>query len=364
MRSFSAREKVLAVLCALCAVAAIGIAVFHFTTLAPSDAAAKVNDTYISEGDIASDIAQYRTLNNLTDNSAFATSLVSAGDSIASFRQEMIDTRAINILVDARAQELGVVPTDDEVQNQYAQSVNNYGFGDEETFKSTLESYGMTEESYRAQIRANLEKKALYEKEVARTEASDDDALSYAEGNLVGVSQKHYYRIKLSGDNKSTLADEIKNKLSELKAAGNLSTDTFSQLAVEYSDDENVGTTGGSFAWNVEIVDDADLGEAIDNLSVGEYEYVGSVASDGQAYEFLYCDTEYSFPATSEIMASLKPSDVPESLWNIVKEKASDALWDTNCEVYLNNLLTQAKITYYPIPDNSSYNIAISTSQE
>lgn len=360
--AFTTREKILSAVAAVCAVAAVGIGVYHFATAVPSNVAAKVNDTYISESDVASDIDQYRSMYSLADNADFATAVVASGESIASFRQDMIDARITSILVDARAKELGLVPSDEEVQENYDAAVQSYGFGDEDTFKSTLSSYGMTEDSYKAQIKTNLEKSALFEKEVARSEASDDDAVSYAEGNLVGVSQKHYYRIMLTGDDKAAVSDEVKQKLNELESAGNLTTDTFSELARQYSDEADVEGTGGSYAWAVEITDDADLGEAIDGLDVGEFTYVGSVASDDNAYEFLYCDQEYSFPSSSDDMANLKASDVPESLWSLVKEKASDALWDTNCDVYLGNLLSKAKVTYYPIPDNASYNVTITTS--
>lgn len=361
MSTFTTREKVLAIVAALCALAAIGMTVFHFATAVPSTAAAKVNNTYISESDIAADINQYRSMYSLTDDTDFATAVVSAGESIASFRQDMIDTRITKYLVDERAKELGVVPTDDEIQEQYDAAVNSYGFGDADTWKSTLESYGMTEDSYKDQIKYNIEQAAILEKDVAREDATDDDALSYAEGNLVGVSQKHYYRIMLTGDDLTTKEAEVIEKLKELKDAGALNTDTFSELARTYSDEANVESTGGSFAWDVEIIDDNDLGPIIDDLSVGEYSESNSVASDDNAHEILYCDTEYSFPTTDDDMANLQASDVPESLWSVVKEKASDALWETNCDVYLDNMLSQAKVTYYPIPDNASYNIKVNT---
>ena len=231
-------------------------------------------------------------------------------------------------------------------------------FNSEEVWKQTLEQYGMTESALRDQIRVSLEKQNLYEAEVSRQEASDADALSYAQSQLPGVSQSHYYRMVFTGSDAATRANAAHDELAAMKSAGTLNADTFAQMARERSNDDDVASTGGSFAWAVEISSDEDLAGLATGLAVGDLSEAGTVESDGDAVEILYCDTKYTFPSSTEI-SSLTASDVPASLWAVVKSQASDSLYSTACSTYLSNLLANGKVTYYPMPANASYNIPI-----
>ena len=337
--------------------AAVGFDLWR-TAVVPDDAAAKVGDTYISESEVASSINQYRSSYSLTDDTTYASALAQQGLTPNTFRRQVIDELATSKLVEARAKELGLVPTDEEVDAQYNTAKSSMSFNSEEVWKQTLEQYGMTESALRDQIRVSLEKQNLYEAEVSRQEASDADALSYAQSQLPGVSQSHYYRMVFTGSDAATRANAAHDELAAMKSAGTLNADTFAQMARERSNDDDVASTGGSFAWAVEISSDEDLAGLATGLAVGDLSEAGTVESDGDAVEILYCDTKYTFPSSTEI-SSLTASDVPASLWAVVKSQASDSLYSTACSTYLSNLLANGKVTYYPMPANASYNIPI-----
>ncbi len=339
--------------------AAVGFGLWR-TSLVPEGSAAKVGDTYVTEADVATSIDQYRASYGLTDNTTFASALAQQGYDANSFRRKIIDDKATAILVDARAKELGLVPTDDEINAKYDSMKSGMSFGSDEIWQQTLEQYGMTEEALRDQVRIGLEKQALYEAEVERGTASDADALSYAQSQLAGVTQKHFYRIMFTGDDASARAHAARAELVSMRDGGTLSTETFSQKAREISDESDVAQTGGSYAWAVELSSDTDLSEVASSLSVGELSEVESVSAEA-ATVILYCDTSYTFPSSSDI-SSLKASDVPESLWTLVKDQASETLWQSQCAAYLSNLLMNGQVTYYPMPANASYNIPIAVS--
>ena len=358
---WTSREKILAAAgCLALCLAFVGWGLFASLAAAavPDDAAAKVDDVYITEDEVSQAIEQYRTAYSLTDDSSFASALTSQNLNASSFRQNIINEQALSLLIDKRAKELDLVPTDEEIEAGIESMRSSLTFGDSSVWEDTLSLYGMTEESVRSQVKVNLEKQALYEREVTRTEATDDDGLSYAQNTLAGVSQKHVYRIMFTGDDASERARECSDKLQSAAASATLSVEYFSQLAKEYSDEENVAQTGGSFAWSVEIIDDDDLSSLLDTIDVGEASEPSSVASDNNAQEILYCDTVYEFPDSSSI-SELSVSDVPASLWDIVLSKASEVLYNNSCDAYLSNLLARAKITYYPMPDDASYNVTL-----
>ncbi len=355
---WTGREKGLVVLSVILAiVAVVGIVLWRLAVV-PSDAAAKVGDTYITESEVASSINQYRSSYSLTDNSSFASALASQGLNANTFRKQIIDEKATAMLVKARAKQLGLEPTSDEIDAQYNTMKSNMSFGSDEIWQQTIEQYGMSEDTLRDQILVGLEKQALYNAEVERQSASDSDTLSYAQSNLGGISQNHYYHMVFTGSDAQTRAKAAYDELTAMKEAGTLSAETFSQMARERSNEENVAQTGGSFAWAVEIADNEDYYEICDDLKQGELSYPTAIESNGGATEILYFDTTYTFPSSSSI-SSLTKADVPESLWEVIRSKASDSLWESSCEAYLSNLLMAGKVTYYPMPDNASYNIPI-----
>lgn len=354
-RSHERLYLALFILALICAV--VGFALF-FITRVPGDAVGKVNGTYITKTEVNDYITQYRISHNLTDDSALAAALNSQNLTVADFQNNATDQIAIAKLVEKRAEELGVTPTDDEVQEQIDEMKNQLAFGDDSTWQQTLSSYGMTEEQVKEQCRESLAQRAVCEKDVAHRDATDKETLSYAKSNMAGSEQKHYLRIVFKGDDKTKRSYACLEKLKAKASAGTLSAADFEDFVVKYSDEDNAKTSKGSYKWSAELDQSDDLTETLGELDKGEFTSVEGVDADS-AEEIFFCDETYTFPKSGSI-EKLKKADVPETLWSVLASDASDALWSSDCTKYMAKLLAQAQVTYYPVPEDASYNIDLS----
>lgn len=357
-RRFGMREAVLAVVAVLAVIAAaIGFSLYAGARV-PADAAAKVDDTYVTEESVADWIAQYRAAYRLEDDSSFASALLSQNLNVNTFRQNAVNQLTLSQLVNKRAEELGVTPTDDEAQAQVDSMKQSMSFGDDGVWDDTLSSYGLTEDSLLDQYRTNLAQQAVCERDVPRREASDDETLSYAKSYLAGTTQKHASRIVFVGDDADARAQECYEQLKAKQDAGGVDATAFSELARAYSDEDDVDETGGSLAWSGDDAMNDDVMNLLEDLDAGAFTGVEDVQSD-DAKEIVYCDQAYTFPAAADF-SSLDTDTVPASLMDTVSDAASDELWKSDCNAYLAKLLASAKITYYPMPDGATYDVDMS----
>lgn len=348
----SSHGKVGLIAAIACAIVAVVFAALYFTAQVPNDAAAKLNDEYINESEVSSYISQYRSGYSLTDDTAFAQALASQNMTVSSLRINAINQLATTRLINERAAELGVTPSDDDVQKQLDQAKSSLALNDDSTWQQTLQQYGTTEDQLREQYRTNLAQQAVCEKDVPRREATNSEALTMAKSNLAGNEQRHYYRIVFSGDDQTKQAQACAKKIAKASSNGRLSLAAFKKIAAQYPNENN-----GAYQWTLELDSSSDLAQTLSSLDKGTVSDPESVSEDN-AVEIFYCDTTYTFPNSKKIDA-LKISDVPSSLWKAIKEKAADSLWNSDCSAYIAKLLADAKITYYPIPDDAAYNVDV-----
>ncbi len=359
MAKFSGREKGLLVVAIAAVLAAIVGFALYASALVPSNAAAKVDDSYITEDAVEAWIDQYRVTYGLDEDEDFASYLLSAGYNVSTFRQNAINQLALNAVIVKRGEELGVEISDEDIDAQIEAAKELYAFGDEETWVETLEALALTEDDLREQYKVNLYETAICAAEVEEQEASDDDVLSYINTYLLGTTQKHVYRIIFEDYD---TASAVQAELAELAEAGQLTTEVFSAYAIEYSTEEDVEETGGSYAWS-----GADMGdyikEILEYMEVGELSEVESVTDDDDAQEVIFCDAEYTFPTgddDGELTAI--PEDIDEELLADVTSSTESALFETASSNYLAELLAAAQITYYPMPEDAPYNVDMTTS--
>lgn len=356
----TAREAVLAAIAVIAIAAAVVGFALYASALVPDNAAAKVDDFYIDEPDVAAWIGQYRASNSLADDATFATALLSQNLNVSTFRQSAVNQLALAKLISKRADELGIVPTDDQAQQQLEAAKAQFTFNDEGVWADTLELYSLTEEGLLAQYKTNLAQQGVLEADVPKREASDDEVLAYAQRYLAGTTQKHAYRIVFTGDDAEDKAKECYSQIQELAGAGKMTTERFAELAKEYSDEDDVQQTGGSYAWSGGGMN-AEVKEIIAEISAGGFSSIENVSEDN-AKEIVYCDDQYEFPKAEDFATF--PEDVPEALMQEVANASSELIWENDCNTYLASLLANAKITYYPVPDGASYNVDMSLAGE
>jgi parvulin-like peptidyl-prolyl isomerase len=340
---------------------AVAVAVFCFilynTALVPSSAAAKVNDGYLSEERVAAQIAQYRTAYGLEDDDAFASALLEQGLNVGTFRQNIINQLALADLVGARAEELGIEVAEEDVQAQLDAMKSTMAFDDDEVWEQTLATYGMSTDFLRTRYLENLTQQAVLEADVERrASAGDEEVLDYIRTYLAGTTQKHASRILFTGEGAKERAQECYEQLkAEAGEGATITPEAFAAAVREYSEEEGAAETGGAYAWSGSGEMSENATEVLEYLAVGAFSSPQGVG-DSKSLEILYCDEDYAFPA-ADAVTSLEGLGVPEGLLGLIEEAAAGELWTEDCNSYLARLLLDARITYYPVPEDAVYNV-------
>jgi len=183
-----------------------------------------------------------------------------------------------------KAEKLGVVATDDEVETKFNQAKAPYT---QEQFQKQLKDSGLTEEDYKIDLRRSLTVEKLLNKEIAsKVNISDSDIKSYYEQNKTGFNLiEPRYRLATifvsnqpTGDpgrpaDKAQLDAQAKKKILMVLNRLNSGED-FADLAQKYSDDQDTARSGGTIPpvpeSQIKNLDPATR-DAVQKLKPGQY---------------------------------------------------------------------------------------------
>lgn len=354
------RERVLAVIAAVALVAAIAFFGLFACNSPLFGTAARYSGGSVSEQDVSAWIEQYRGAYGLSDDEAFAQTLKSQNMTVASYRQNAVDQLVLAKLIDKRAKALGITVTDEEVEERLASIYGQVAGDDSSMWLSTLESMGVSEDDLRTRYRADILQEKVLAEDVAKEPATEEETLSYISSYLAETTQLHVMRIVFSSDDgKSTQAYPCRDELKALKRAGKLNAETFAELAVTYSEEEGVAETKGNLGWTGSGVIGSEAAEVIDGMEAGDLSELNTIEADSGALEIFFIDEDYSFPEAAAV-SSLQALDVPEELLTAIQSAAAYEAWQASCSSYMAKLLADARITYYPVPKDASYNVELS----
>jgi len=155
-----------------------------------------------------------------------------------------------------KAEKLGVVATDDEVETKFNQAKAPYT---QEQFQKQLKDSGLTEEDYKLDLRRSLTVEKLLNKEIAsKVNISDSDIKSYYDQNKTEFNLiEPRYRLATifvgnqpTGEagrptDKAQLDAQAKKKILMLLNRLNSGED-FADLAQKYSEDQDTARSGGT----------------------------------------------------------------------------------------------------------------------
>jgi foldase protein PrsA len=138
---------------------------------------------------------------------------------------------------EAKAGEMGIEVTDADVDKRIAEVKKEFFGGDDKAFREQLVAQGYTDETFRADIRAQLLNDALYEKVTSEVAVTDADIEAYYKENKAQFDVMESREVRHILVDTKQLADEIYAKL---EAGGD-----FAKLAKQYSKDPGSKESGG-----------------------------------------------------------------------------------------------------------------------
>lgn len=241
-----------------------------------------------SDKDVMAKVNGYKVLRSEVDKS-YNSQIAGSPQKPTPTEEQALRLNVLRQLIDVqlhiqKADKLGIVPTEDEVEEKLRQAKAPYT---KEEFEKKLKDAGLTEDDYRLQIKRNLTIEKLLNKEIAsRVTISDADIQSYynqhkAEFNLI---EPQYYLAHIVVAEQSTpqplqaankgqvdaqahqRIDMVYNRLA--------SGEDFASLAARYSDDSNTSRNGGELTPVPESSlksADSVTRDAVLKLKAGEY---------------------------------------------------------------------------------------------
>ena len=198
---------------------------------------AKVGDIKITRGDVDEIADPYLEQYYGAD---YETNTEIA-DAVKELRLQAIDVLVEEKLMYKKAEELGVLPTQEEIDSEtqsYIESLKE-NLGGEDAFNSALESANLTLEEYTETLSKSMESNLIstnVTNEIFKDiNVSDDDIKAYYDEHLDSYKSATVSHILIS--------DEEKAKEVREKAANG---EDFAELAKEYSEDTGTSENGGS----------------------------------------------------------------------------------------------------------------------
>lgn len=347
-------------------------------TWAPPGMAAKYGAaSYVTEQEVEDYIGTYRRQMGLADCSdeEWATFLAANGLTPDKLRSSTIYNLLVNHIVTERAAERGITVSDEELDDSLEALKDMVAFNDEATWQETLASFGQTEEGLRETYRLEGLKQKLCLESVPRPEPTDaqmQEALSayVAQADEGGTEVKHSFCLRMpKGDAEGSLDErQVVQRMRDEFAAGEKSQEILASLA------QAQGATVEDTGWNVDIdTYAADYQKALDELEEGA---VSNVLADDESYYVIWVDQAYDVSvALEEVGDSAKATSgegqerstaqasegcletLPSSLAQYFTDRVASALWQTESDAYIEQLVADASPVYFSLPENASYNV-------
>lgn len=310
--------------------------------------AATVDGESISEDDVTTYVAQMRTYYGCTADADWATFLNNYGYQPADIRKLAIDSLAQEKLVAKKAGDLGISVSDDDVSSQIANLRSTYGYNDDDSWSSALQSAGYSnEDDYFQAMKNSLIQQGVLKQEVP-TGTPSDDAIVSAASSYTG---KRASGIKTADE---ATADGI---LAQLKSSKDLASD-FAKLYASGNKDTSYTSTDGDLGWTAANYMTyyyylTKTSAALENMSKGDVQVVSE--ADG-SYWVIYCTDAFVIADG----ATITKADIPSSLLPTITEKVQSSDWQDACNTYLQQLVTDADVQIKDMPEGLPYDVDMS----
>lgn len=229
-------------------------------------------------------------------------------------RLEMVDTLINDVIFKVKAEELGILPTDEELTtnaNEELEKIKS-SFDDEETYKSALAATGFTEEQFIEELKLSNISTVVYEASTKDVTVTDEDVKKYYDEN------PNEYTENTNRINPAHILVEDEATANEIIEKLNNGAD-FAELAKEYGTD-GTSESGGELGWieyDSQEIDPTFLKAAIE---VNKGEYTPAPVKTSFGYHVIKCLDKEEYP--------VQPFDsVKEEVYETVLDNAKYEKW-------------------------------------
>jgi peptidyl-prolyl cis-trans isomerase SurA len=185
----------------------------------------------------------------------------------------LLDALITDTLIKKEVSDKGIVVRDEDI-DRYIDAIKERNNLDEEKLKTALAGQGLSMESYRAQIREEIEREQLVTREIrGKVSVTPEDVQRYYEAHLSEYStpsrvQVAHIVFRLDADAPPDKVAAVTAKAQEVYERIEKGAD-FAEMAKQYSEDPS-GANGGDLGWfkQGELLDS--LEKAAARLKVGE----------------------------------------------------------------------------------------------
>lgn len=229
-------------------------------------------------------------------------------------RLEMVDTLINDVIFKVKAEELGILPTDEELATKANEELEKIksNFEDEETYKSSLAATGFTEEQFIEELKLSNISTVVYEETTKDVTVKDEDVKKYYDENL----NKYTEKTNRINPAHILVADEATAK--EIIEKLNNGAD-FAELAKEYGTD-GTKEKGGELGWIDYDTKEYDRTFMDAAIAVNKGEYTPSPVKTQFGYHVIKCLDKEEYP--------VKPFDsVKEEVHETVLDNAKYEKW-------------------------------------
>jgi parvulin-like peptidyl-prolyl isomerase len=219
---------------------------------------AVVGDTTISQAAFDGLFAQYEAAYTAQERDFPAV----GSPEYEQLRSDVVELLVQREMLEREAAALGITVTDEEVETRLDELKQQFYEGDEQKYQDELESFGITDETARNQLRSSIISQKLYDEVTKDVTVTDEEVRAYYDENTDEFTTPEV----------RDLAHILVKTEAEAKAIRKQLLDgaDFAEIAKESSLDEGSGADGGNLGKNSKETYVKEFGDAAWELETGE----------------------------------------------------------------------------------------------
>lgn len=314
--------------------------------------AATVNGVKITEDTVTEQIMSTRSSMGYDSDEDWANYLASNNMTPESYRENVINSLADQLLVSQAERDNSISVSDDEVEKAWQDAVANYD--SEDAFIELLGQIGYTEDTYKESLRQNLMTQKLYEAVAPVDDPTDDEIVAYANENLDtynGAKRSSHILIKVDSDADDATREEAKQKAQDILDKINAGEISFEDAAKKYSEDSSA-SKGGDVGWDKLTTFVNAYQQALDGLDKGQ---ISGVVESDYGYHIIECTDVFSVDGQVTSVDQI-PEDLRDTFSSSIKSTKQSAAYND----WLTKTREEADIQINDMPSDVPYNVDMS----